>query len=119
MWGNVYGAMKNIMPLLSDKSLQERFLKIWYLITEEFKTVTKPVLLFELLNEVSDASGTYPDNDVTGKTLNKEKIPSFEWNKLCAKAVEEIRNIDPDRWILIGSNGQTPYRTCPVKLQIS
>lgn len=106
VWGNVYGAMKDIMPLLSDESLQERFLKIWHLITGEFKSVTNPVLLFELLNEVSDASGTYPDNDVTGKTLNKENIPSFEWNKLCSKAVEEIRNIDPDRWILIGSNGQ-------------
>ena len=106
VWGNVYGAMKNLMPLLSDVSLQNRFLKIWHLLAEEFKNVSKPVLLFELLNEVSDASGAYPDNDVTGNSFNPKDIPSFAWNKLCQKAVHEIRKSDPDRWILIGSNGQ-------------
>lgn len=106
VWGNVYGAMQDLAPLLSDASLQNRFLKIWHLLAEEFKTIDKPVLLFELLNEVSDASGAYSDHDVTGKAFNPKDIPSFAWNKLCQKAVHKIRKSDPDRWILIGSNGQ-------------
>ena len=106
LWGNVYGAMEQPMPLLTDSTLQHRFLRIWNLLTAEFKNIKQPVLLFELLNEVSDASGAYAMDDVTGKSFDLTHKEDFLWNTLAQKAVQEIRSIDPQRWILIGSNGQ-------------
>lgn len=105
IWGNVYGAMDTLMPLFTDANLEHRFLRIWHLLTAEFQDVRQPVLLFELLNEVSDASGAYPASDVTGShyDIHREDI---KWNQLAKKTVQEIRSIDSDRWILIGSNGQ-------------
>lgn len=98
LWGNVYGAMDVPMPLLTDKDLQENFFDIWEKLTFHFKEigiVQDPsesskknfLLMFELLNEVSDASG-------------------YLWNQMYKKAIHRIRRIDSFRPILVGSNFQ-------------
>lgn len=87
LWGNVYGAMDIPMPLLTDSKLQENFLTIWKEMTKHFKNRNETLILFELLNEVSDAS-------------------HYLWNRLYKQTIKAIREIDPERWILVGSNGQ-------------
>lgn len=107
LWGNVYGAMDKPMPLLTDHSLQDNFFDIWKKLTRHFEKVghnTTPgtpdtssavtpkadssfILMFELLNEVSDAS-------------------LYLWNQMYKEAIKEIRKIDPKRPILVGSNCQ-------------
>lgn len=104
--GNIYGAMDQPMPLLTDSCLQERFIRVWELITQEFLNVTGITLMFELLNEVSDASGTYPFSDISGEHYDFSHKETFLWNQLYKKCVARIRGIDPKRWILVGSNGQ-------------
>ena len=85
--GNVWGMMDEPMPLLTEKRCRNRFINIWEQLTRHFLGRSSPVVMFELLNEVSDGSG-------------------YLWNTLCKEALRHIRNIDADRLILIGSNGQ-------------
>ena len=87
IWGNVYGAMEHPMPLLTDTLLQDVFLTIWELLTRHYKNTKEITLLFELFNEVSDATG-------------------YLWNRLYKNTIKKIRAIDPNRWILVGSNCQ-------------
>lgn len=86
--GNLYGAMDEPMPLLTEEPLKQRFLNIWKSMAAHFKGRTGPVVMFELLNEVSDASGGYL------------------WSGLYRRAIQTIRTEDPDRFILVGSNRQ-------------
>lgn len=106
IYGNVYGAMDEPMPLLTDPALQKNFIRVWELLTRQFLNVSEITIMFELLNEVSDASGAYPLSDATGKYYDKTLAGSLLWNQLYKKCIAEIRSIDPDRWILVGSNGQ-------------
>lgn len=87
LWGNVYGAMDTPMPLLTDENLKNNFFTIWEKMADYYKNVTGITIMFELLNEVSDASGHL-------------------WNSLYKEAVLRIRAIDQNRLILIGSNCQ-------------
>ena len=87
IWGNKYGAMDEPMPLLTDPTLQEIFLSFWRKLSEHFQGQMEERMLFELLNEVSDAEGTL-------------------WNSLVGRALKEIRKIDKKRGILVGSNNQ-------------
>lgn len=64
IYGNVYGAMEEPMPLLTEEVLQNRFVRVWELMAREFQDVTDVKVMFELLNEVSNASGAYPFTDV-------------------------------------------------------
>lgn len=104
--GNIYGAMEKAMPLLTDAVLQERFIRVWELLAQELLNVTGPVIMFELLNEVSDASGAYPFSDITGERYDFSHRELLLWNRLYKRCIDRIRRIDPDRWILVGSNGQ-------------
>ncbi len=104
--GNIYGAMDKPMPLFTDSVLRGRFIRIWELLAREFVNVTGVTLAFELLNEISDASGAYPLSDVTGEHYDCSRKKSFQWNQLYKKCVERIRSIDGSRRILVGSNGQ-------------
>lgn len=104
--GNVYGAMDKPMPLLTDYVLQKRFIRLWELLTQEFLDVTETLIMFELLNEVSDASGAYLFSDVRGEHYDFSQTGSFLWNQLYQKCIAKIRSIDADRLILVGSNGQ-------------
>ncbi|MDO4338540.1 MAG: cellulase family glycosylhydrolase [Eubacteriales bacterium] len=92
LWGNIYGAMDVPMPLLTDKELQKNFFSIWEQLTEHFQDIANTdagniVLMFELLNEVSDATG-------------------YLWNRMYKEAIKRIRMIDEKRPILVGSNCQ-------------
>ena len=87
LWGNVYGAMDKPMPLLTDSNLQKNFFCIWEQLTTHLKRETSVTVMFELLNEVSDASG-------------------YLWNKMYKEAIQRIRKIDASRPLLIGSNCQ-------------
>lgn len=82
--GHMYGEMEKVVPLFSDPELHSRFLKIWENLTKRYQRIGKS-LVFELLNEISDASG-------------------YLWNDLYTEAVKVIHNIDKNRTILIGSN---------------
>lgn len=87
LWGNVYGAMDKPMPLLTDSNLQKNFFCIWEQLTSHLKRETSVTVMFELLNEVSDASG-------------------YLWNKMYKETIKKIRRIDVSRPLLIGSNCQ-------------
>lgn len=106
IYGNVYGAMEEPMPLLTEEVLQNRFVRVWELMAREFQNVTDIKVMFELLNEVSDASGAYPFTDVAGRQYDLSHAGDFLWNQLYRKCIARIRSIDADRWILVGSNGQ-------------
>ena len=71
--------------LFERPRLQERFLRLWEALATHYLGRSPDGLVFELMNEVV--------------------LPSSEpWNALARRAVERIRAIDPDRWIMIGSN---------------
>lgn len=82
--GHIYGEMEKTVPLFSDPRLRERFLAIWRNLARRYRGVGGR-LAFELLNEISDATG-------------------WLWNALCADAVRAIREIDPERVVVVGSN---------------
>lgn len=87
LWGNVYGAMDKPMPLLTDSNLQKNFFCIWEQLATHLNKETSVTVMFELLNEVSDASG-------------------YLWNRMYKEAIQRIRKIDASRPLLIGSNCQ-------------
>ncbi len=96
--GNIFGMMDRPMPLLTDKKLWQNFINIWRMLTEHFRDRTSPVLMFELLNEVSDGSG-------------------YLWNRLYQETVKAIHEIDRNRYILVGSNEQnSPFRLKELEL---
>ncbi len=87
LWGNVYGAMDNPMPLLTDAQLQGNFFGFWEQMAEHCKDVNGIQIMFELFNEVSDASG-------------------YLWGHMYKEAIKRIRKIDSNRLVLVGSNSQ-------------
>lgn len=105
-YGNVYGAMNEPMPLLADAELREQLVVAWRLIARELKDVEAPTLMFELLNEVSDASGAYDLDDPTGLRYDEARNAGLLWNSLAGECLAAIREVDPDRLVLVGSNGQ-------------
>jgi endoglucanase len=71
--------------LWEDKSAQEGFIKFWKDLSEELKKYPNENLAYEPLNEaVSD---------------NPE-----DWNKLINWVISEIRELEPERTIIMGSN---------------
>jgi hypothetical protein len=80
--GYSFGNYKNDNSFFTDEKLHERFVKLWQELTRRYKGEGDNVL-FELLNEIVDAHGD-------------------SWNKIARKAIEGIREIDTDRYILLG-----------------
>jgi endoglucanase len=75
----------DVKPLWTEASAQERFYQCWRDLSEELNKYPVHMLAYELMNEpVADD----PE----------------DWNKLVARAVEVIRENEPDRKIVIGSN---------------
>lgn len=87
LWGNVYGAMDSPMPLLTDSDFQDNFFEIWNQLSRYFNKDLGCIVLFELLNEVSDATG-------------------YLWNRLYKKAIKIIHINNPTQPILVGCNCQ-------------
>lgn len=77
--------------LFDDNNLQERFISIWKAFANRYKKFGSNVV-FELLNEIVEPN-------------------SKRWNKLSKRAVEAIRQIDPDRVIIIGGNAYNSVNT--------
>ncbi len=69
--------------LFQDARLQERFVALWRFIAERYQG--RQNLVFELLNEI-----TLPD--------------SRPWNELYQRTLAVIRQVDPDRLVLVGGN---------------
>ena len=86
--GHEYGQMQKVIPLLKEEKLQQRLIEVWRKIAYRYATKQKPAIMFELLNEISDASKGYL------------------WNRLYKEIIKEIRSIDKNHYILVGSNDQ-------------
>jgi endoglucanase len=71
--------------LFESPILQERFINLWETIVRRFASRMNDTLAFELLNEI-----VLPD--------------SGPWNILISKALERIRELEPQRLILVGGN---------------
>jgi endoglucanase len=71
--------------LFENPAAQERFLALWEAIARRYQGLEAPNLVLELMNEVV--------------------LPTSEpWNRLAQRAVQRIRAVDPQRWIMIGGN---------------
>ena len=77
-----YCDIKEDVQLLDSEELQERFIAVWLEFEKRFHGY--PEVAFELLNEV--------------RNVDPEK-----WNVLAKKAIAEIRKLNPNRLIIIGS----------------
>ncbi len=85
---NLHKAIGNYCDIAEDitifdsEELQSRFVALWTMIEKRY--ASKPGVAFELLNEVRD--------------VNPE-----DWNNLAARTIEAIRELNPERKIIIGS----------------
>ena len=70
--------------LFESNAQQERFINIWRMFTNRYKHIGDSII-FELLNEL----------------VLEDSEP---WNKLWPKAVQAIKEISPERRIIVGSN---------------
>lgn len=77
--------------LFEDEFMQERFIGLWKAIANRYKGHGSS-LVFELLNEIVE-----PD--------------STRWNRLSRRVVQEIRDIDKERVIIIGGNNYNSVYT--------
>lgn len=77
-----YCDIKEKVELLSDKKLQDRFVALWTAFEKRYNT--KPLVAFELLNEVRDVN------------------PKL-WNDLAERTINAIRKLNPTRKIIVGS----------------
>ena len=68
--------------LLDTPELQDRFVALWLEIERRFHDA--PEVAFELLNEVRD-------------------VDPAKWNRLADRTLKAIREVNPDRWVVIGS----------------
>ena len=81
-------------PLWTDPSAQQRFLQLWQDLSSELQRYSVEQVAYELMNEpVADD----PE----------------DWNKLVAKGIEVIRQREPQRVIVIGSNKWQQIDTMP------
>ncbi|MBN1115630.1 MAG: cellulase family glycosylhydrolase [Bacteroidales bacterium] len=77
--------LKENNPLFTSKEALEDFVNIWRKISEEFSRYPKDLVAYELLNEAV------------------AEDPA-DWNNVIAYAVKEIRKLEPERKLIIGSN---------------
>jgi len=72
-------------PLWTDSTAQERFFQCW--------------------RELSAELHTYPTNEVAYELMNEPVADDPEdWNQLVANAIDVVREREPERKILVGSN---------------
>ncbi len=81
-----------VKPLFTDEKAQETFYECWRQISSELHTYSNGWVAYELLNEpVADKAE--------------------EWNRLVKRCVETIRELEPERTLVIGSNLWQGYQT--------
>jgi endoglucanase len=85
--------------LWTDPGAQDRFVALWEAIARRYRSVGDR-LWFELLNEVVDTS-------------------SDRWNRLAHRAIAAIRAVDPDRYIVYGSNRYNAVEELPAVAVVS
>jgi len=83
--GHIFGEMDIPTPLMISPVLRDDFCLFWLRMAEHFEEYDNTKLMFELFNEIADATG-------------------YLWNSLYKRAIKEIRKIDSTRWILAGTN---------------
>lgn len=71
--------------LWADAGLQRRFAGLWGQLAEHFRDAPHDRLVFELLNEPT-------------------AVVDAQWYDVAAQALAAIREVDPQRWVVIGSN---------------
>jgi len=81
-FGYSFGNAANCGSFFEDEALQERFLSLWETFAKRYGKYD--FVAFDLLNEIVDPN------------------ISDAWNDLAKRAVERIRKIAPNTWILIG-----------------
>lgn len=84
-WGHEFGKMQEPTSLMTDDSIRADYCRYWECLAEHFSGYHKVELLFELFNEIADAT-------------------DYRWNQLYKETVKRIRAVDETRWILVGSN---------------
>lgn len=79
------------MTLWTDTLAQEKFIDLWRNLSSYLKH--------------------YPDSMVAYEPMNEPVAPEHEmWNELITKCIKEIRNLEPNRVIVLGSNRwQKPF----------
>ena len=80
--------------LWKDTAAQSRFVKFWQTLSAEFKKYPNSLLAYELLNEP-----------------NAKDYKS--WNNVSAKLIKALRQLEPERIILLGSNKANSVATFP------
>ena len=79
-------------PLFTDERAQELFFECWRKISSELKDYSNGWVAYELMNEpVADD----PE----------------QWNRLVVRCVDEIRKLEPERMLVIGSNRWQSFDT--------
>jgi endoglucanase len=76
---------EEVRPLWTDPKAQERFLELWVELSDRLKDRPNDEVAYELMNE---AVADDPE----------------DWNRLVERAVEVVREGEPERTIVIGSN---------------
>ena len=84
-WGHRFGQMKEPTELMTDDEIRSDFCLFWKKMAVHYLGFTGTTLLFELFNEIADATG-------------------YQWNNLYLSAIKTIREVDRERWILVGTN---------------
>lgn len=74
-----------IRPLWTDPAEQDKLVQMWRELSAELKDYSTGLLAYEIMNE---AVADDPD----------------DWNKLIARVIAAIRETEPDRKIVVGSN---------------
>ena len=99
---NMHKAIGNYCDIMEEKGLmrseelQDRFIALWLKLEAEFSD--KNDIIFELLNEVVNATAE-------------------EWNLVAEKAVNAIRNVNKERFIIIGGiNWNSPHGLSQLKV---
>lgn len=81
-------------PLWTDRAEQLKFVKLWRQLSDELKDYPLDMVAYELMNE---AVADDPD----------------DWNRLVAETMVVIRELEPERKIVVGSNRWQSVNTFP------
>lgn len=84
-WGHEYCKMQEPTAFMLDDDIRAHYCNYWSCMAKHFAGYDKVKLLFELFNEMADATG-------------------YRWNQLYKAAIKKIREVDETRWILVGTN---------------